>query len=84
VDLTIARAPRKRFPKPIELPIRSMMNTTTVAMSTGSNQAYCAGKSIVRLPSIFGIWLADGTTSGHASALRNVSVHSHRNLSPDT
>jgi len=24
-----------------------------VAMSTGSNQAYCTGKSIARLPSIF-------------------------------
>jgi hypothetical protein len=30
-----------------------MMNTTMVAMSTGSNHAYCAGKNITRLPSIF-------------------------------
>jgi hypothetical protein len=55
-----------------------------VAMSTGSNQAYCAGKSIVRLPRIFEMKLADGTTTGHTPALRNISVHSHRNLSPDT
>jgi hypothetical protein len=29
------------------LPTKSMMNTTMVAMSTGSNQTYCGGKSIL-------------------------------------
>jgi len=34
------------------LPTKSMMNTTMLAMRTGSNHAYCAGNNIARLLSI--------------------------------
>src|SRR5450432_1234971 len=51
--MALIRAPTKRFPKPIVLPIRVMTNTTMAAISTGSNHAYCSGKSIADLPSLF-------------------------------
>ena len=54
-----------------ELLAKSMMNTTMVAMSTGSNHAYCSGKNITLLPQHFQDVrkLADGTTTGHPRPL---------------
>jgi hypothetical protein len=59
------------------LPTKSMMNTTMVAMSTGSNHAYCSGKNItLLLPQHFQDVrkLADGTTTGHPRPLTGGQV----------
>src|SRR6266702_3998566 len=73
--MALIRALRKRLPKPIELPTKSMMNTTIAAMSTGSNQAYCAGKSIARLPAFSGRSEASRRNDDRPSPRRDVGRH---------
>jgi hypothetical protein len=53
-----------------------MMNTTMLAMSTGSNHAYCAGNDIARLPIVTSFKaLAHGMMAGHPGKLKRFKSH---------